>query len=200
MFLYGASGHSKVVIEVVRSGKEQFVEALYDDNPGCDELLGVKVVSDKTVFESKSEWLIAIGNNRIRKKINDKLKLNYVYLVHSNATLSPSSKLGKGSVVMAGAVINANALVGKHCIVNTGAVIEHDCIVGDYVHVSPGAALAGNVEVGEGTHIGIGAVAIQGVKIGRWATIGAGAVIIRDVPDFAVVVGNPGKIIKYNRF
>jgi len=58
--------------------------------------------------------------------------------------------------------------------------------------------LAGNVEVGEGTHVGIGASVIQGVKIGKWATIGAGAVVIKDVPDFAVVVGSPARIIKYN--
>ena len=57
--------------------------------------------------------------------------------------------------------------------------------------------MAGNVQVGEGTQIGIGASVIQGVKIGKWAMIGAGSVIISDVPDFAVVVGNPGKIIKY---
>ncbi len=54
------------------------------------------------------------------------------------------------------------------------------------------------MEVGEGTHVGIGACVIQGIKIGKWATIGAGAVIIKDVPDGAVVVGNPAKIIKMN--
>ena len=58
--------------------------------------------------------------------------------------------------------------------------------------------MAGNVAVGEGTQIGIGAAVIQGVTIGKWATIGAGAVIIEDVPDFAVVVGNPGRVIKMN--
>jgi len=52
--------------------------------------------------------------------------------------------------------------------------------------------------VGEGTHIGIGATVIQGIKIGKWATIGAGAVVIRDVPDYAVVVGNPARIIRHN--
>ena len=56
----------------------------------------------------------------------------------------------------------------------------------------------GNVEIGEGTHIGSGAIVIPNVVIGKWAVIGAGAVIIKDVPDYAVVVGNPGKIIKYN--
>lgn len=45
--------------------------------------------------------------------------------------------------------------------------------------------------------MGIGASIIQGITIGKWATIGAGTVIIQDVPDYAVVVGIPGKIIRY---
>ena len=53
--------------------------------------------------------------------------------------------------------------------------------------------------VGEGTQIGINATIRQGINIGKWATIGAGAVIVKDVPDYAVVVGNPGKIIRYNQ-
>ena len=62
-------------------------------------------------------------------------------------------------------------------------------------HISPNAALAGNVSVGEGTQIGIGAAVIQGIKIGKWVTVGAGAVIIKDIPDYAVVVGNPARIL-----
>ena len=54
------------------------------------------------------------------------------------------------------------------------------------------------MRVCEGANIGIGAVVIQGLTIGKWSTIGAGSVIINDVPDYAVVVGNPGKVIKYN--
>jgi acetyltransferase EpsM len=71
--------------------------------------------------------------------------------------------------------------------------------VEDFVHISPNAALAGNVKVGEGTQIGIGACVMQNIRIGKWAIIGAGAVIIRDVPDYAVVVGNPGRVIKRNQ-
>ncbi|MFC0184902.1 DapH/DapD/GlmU-related protein [Pseudarcicella hirudinis] len=69
----------------------------------------------------------------------------------------------------------------------------------DFVHISPNACICGGVSIGEGTHIGAGAIVIQGISIGRWATIGAGAVIVKNVPDYAVVVGNPGKIIKYNK-
>jgi acetyltransferase EpsM len=52
------------------------------------------------------------------------------------------------------------------------------------------------VTVREGTHVGAGAIIIPGVTVGKWAVIGAGSVIIRDVPDFATVVGNPGRVVK----
>ncbi len=68
----------------------------------------------------------------------------------------------------------------------------------DFVNVSPNASIARNVKVGEGSHIGMGSTIVQGVSVGKWAVIGAGTVILEDVPDYAVVVGVPGKIIKYN--
>lgn len=98
---------------------------------------------------------------------------------------------------MMNALINASVTIGMHCIINSGAIVEHDCKIADFVHICPGAKLAGGVEIGEGTMVGLGSNVIQGIKIGKWVTIGAGAVIIQDIPDYAVVVGNPGKIIKY---
>ena len=52
------------------------------------------------------------------------------------------------------------------------------------------------MKVGEGTHIRAGAVVIPSTKIGKWCTIGAGTVVIRDIPDYAMAVGNPVRIIK----
>ncbi len=73
-----------------------------------------------------------------------------------------------------------------------------DCVIGDFAHIAPNVSIAGNVSIGEGSQIGIGASIVQGVTIGKWAVVGAGSVILDDVPDYAVVVGVPGKIIKYN--
>ena len=69
-------------------------------------------------------------------------------------------------------------------------------MIGDFVHISPNAALAGNITVKKGAHVGLGANIIQGITIGEHAMIGAGTVVLNDVPAHAVVVGNPGKIIK----
>jgi acetyltransferase-like isoleucine patch superfamily enzyme len=53
------------------------------------------------------------------------------------------------------------------------------------------------VKIGDGTNIGLGAMVMPGVTIGRLAVIGAGAVVTRDVPDNAVVVGNPARVIRW---
>jgi sugar O-acyltransferase (sialic acid O-acetyltransferase NeuD family) len=199
MYLFGASGHGKVIIDIVRTsvGTEE-LEVVYDDKPLAPTLMGLPVyMADVAVLNScDSRWLIGVGNNRIRKQIAERIKGKFITAIHHSAVVSSTSEIGEGTVVMANAVINAEARVGTHCIINSGAVVEHDCCLEDFVHISPNAALAGGVYVGEGTHVGIGASVIQGVRIGKWCAIGAGAVIIKDVPDGATVVGNPGRIIK----
>ena len=199
MYLYGASGHCKVIIDIITASEEFKIEGIMDDNPKITALFDIPVFNTST-FDTLADksFIIAVGNNKIRKKIVEKVGDIYITAIHPRSVISPYTVIDAGTVVMAGVIVNADAVIGKHCIINTAAVIEHDCILGDYVHVSPNAALGGAVEVGEGAHIGIGATVIQGIKIGKWATIGAGTVIINDIPDYAVVVGNPGKILKYH--
>lgn len=197
MYLYGASGHAKVLIEILQ-GKGVVVEGLFDDNLNLKELNGIKVIGKfKEEQELKAPLLISIGNNSIRQKIVESLQVDFGQAIAKTAILSPTARVGEGTVVMQGAILQADVLVRSHAIINTGAKVEHDCVIGDFAHISPGAVLCGNVTIGEGTWIGAGAVVIPGVKIGKWSKIGAGAVVLRDLPDNVVAVGNPTKIIKY---
>jgi acetyltransferase-like isoleucine patch superfamily enzyme len=54
-----------------------------------------------------------------------------------------------------------------------------------------------NVEIGNDVWIGTGAIILDGVKVGNGAIIGAGAVVTKDIPDYAIAVGVPAKVIKY---
>ncbi|WP_297511861.1 acetyltransferase [Flavobacterium sp.] len=198
VLLYGASGHGKVVLDILQA-QGVSIDRICDDNPKFPHIHGISVVTTDTVdWEENYVMVFSIGNNAIRAALAQRYAGPFLTAIHPQAIVSPQSFLGEGSVVMAGSVINTDTRVGVHSIVNTGATLDHDCVIGDFVHISPGVSLAGNVTIGTGTHVGIGACVIQGVTIGQWCTIGAGAVILRDVPDYAVVVGNPGKIIKYN--
>jgi sugar O-acyltransferase (sialic acid O-acetyltransferase NeuD family) len=191
--IIGASGHAKVIIEIIESMGGS-IKAITDKNPAISRLLEYPV---NTETVSGTQMIIAVGNNSIRKKIAFELKGEFGTAIHTRANLSPRCSIHPGTVIMAGATINSDTRIGAHCIINTNASIDHDCVLGDFVHVSPNASLAGNVTVGEGSQVGIGSAVIQNVTIGKWATIGAGSVVIKDVPDYAVVVGVPGKVIKF---
>lgn len=198
--LFGASGHGKVIIDILKSCSITINEII-DDNPKTEQILEIPIIRTSNFdIDSIRNLIISIGNNKVRKEISSKLRVNYINAIHPTAIISKYSQMGFGTAVMAGVIINPNAVIGNHCIINSGSIIEHDCIIEDYAHISPGVSLAGNVTIGEGAHIGIGACIIQGVKIGKWAIIGAGAVVLSDVPDFATAVGNPIRIIKYLNF
>ncbi|RVT95398.1 chloramphenicol acetyltransferase [Rhodovarius crocodyli] len=56
---------------------------------------------------------------------------------------------------------------------------------------------AAHVTLGHDVWVGHGAIILPGRRIGTGAAIGAGAVVTKDVPDFAIVVGNPGRVLRY---
>lgn len=198
MILFGASGHAKVVIDILEK-LDIKIQFLVDANPDILTLQSYQVIHNgKYRAEDNQEIIITIGSNQTRKKIAEELNSEFGWAIHPTAVLGDDVSIGQGSVVMAGVAINSSSTVGNHGIINTSCSIDHDCVLGDYVHISPNATLCGTVSVGEGTHIGAGATVIPNISIGKWATIGAGAVVINDIPDRAVVVGNPGRIIRYN--
>ncbi|RZK77309.1 MAG: acetyltransferase [Pedobacter sp.] len=199
MNIVGASGHAKVIIEILKL-TGQPIDNIWDDNSSLIEFEGFTVKGNSEMLsKTKSHVsIIAIGNNRIRKRIAEMVGGDFEVAIHPKSSISPTAYIGKGTVIMANATVSSCVNLGKHVIINTNASVDHDCKIGDFAHISPQAGIAGGVSIGEGTHVGIGASIIQGLKIGNWATIGAGAVVLKDVPDFAVVVGNPARIIKYN--
>ena len=201
MVLYGASGHCKVIIDILK-GMNQTIDLIIDDNKIEKTFCNIPLGKLDQISE-ESKLIISIGINATRKNVVKKIEKRFLLqefaiAIHKNAVVDDTVIIGNGSVIMAGSIINADSVIGKHCIINTKASLDHDNKLQDYVHISPGATLCGDVSVGEGAHIGANSVVIQGLKIGKWCKIGAGTVVINDIPDFATVVGNPGRIIKMN--
>lgn len=193
-YLYGASGHGKVIKDILNANGVK-VETFVDDNPNVNECYGRPVLHDATGL---SPMIVSIGVNKIRKMVVEKLSdhnkdIEFATAIHPSAIVSPSAKIGEGTVVMAGAIINADAVVGKHCIINSGASVDHECVIGDYCHIAPHATLCGQVHVGEGSLVGVGSCVIPCINIGSWCTIGAGAAVTKDIENNMKAVGVPAK-------
>lgn len=203
IIVYGAGGHSKVVIDAIESAfRGNPILGIVDDN---DELHGgdysgypVLGGFDELLERKNCRVVIAIALNDTRKDLYTKvarLGCEIISIAHPSAQIARDVTIGPGSMVMALAVLNPGVTIGTGVVVNTGAIVEHDCIVHDFVHIGPGTVFAGAVEVGENSFIGIGARVLPSVQIGAGATVAAGSVVIRDVPDGATVVGVPAELV-----
>lgn len=201
IFIFGASGHAKVVIDIIERQNVYEIAFLIDDNTTLKgtEIYGYRVLGGKQeLIESNIKCgVVAIGVNHARKNVSawlTKTGFELICAVHPSAQIGRGVVIGAGSVVMAGAVINSDSFIGSGVIVNTRASIDHDCMIGDGVHIAPGVTLCGTVTVGELSFVGAGATVIPNRSIGKQVTVGAGSTVVKDVPDGVTVIGCPAKI------
>ena len=191
LFVFGAGGHAKVVIDAARrQGCE--VLAVFDDDP----TRAGKPLMDCPIIGGRAAWpawhaafpaaagIVAVGDNPARLALAGWLSAQGAVLasvVHPAAIVASSATIGAGCLLMPGAVVNAEVCIGDQVIVNSGAIVEHDCRIGDGAHLAPGSVLCGGVSVGEGTLVGAGAVILPGVAVGAGLLVKAGAVVSRNM-------------------
>lgn len=121
------------------------------------------------------------------------------------------ARIGSACNICAQTLIEGNVVIGDRVTVKPGVQIWDGSRIGDDVFLGPNATLSNDlyprskqypkkffgVNIKKGASIGANATLLPGVTIGEYALVGAGAVVTKDVPDRAVVIGNPAKIIRY---
>jgi UDP-2-acetamido-3-amino-2,3-dideoxy-glucuronate N-acetyltransferase len=130
--------------------------------------------------------------------------------IREDAVLGPSCVIGAGVYVGAGVRLGRNCKVQNNALLYEGVQLEDGVFVGpqvcftnDYLPRAVNSDLTlksaddwhvGTTRVLEGASVGAQSVVITGVTIGRWALVGAGSVVTRDVPDHALVYGQPARL------
>lgn len=197
MLIFGAGGHSKVIIDAALASGIN-IEGVFDDYSD-KPILGIPNLGayDSQTYQQE-KIIVGIGNNEHRKEIvMNRIKHSYYdSLIQRGSFISEHSQIGRGTVVFATSVVQTNSKIGKHVILNTGSQVDHDCTIGDFCHIAPAAVICGGVIIEEGAFIGAGATIIPGVRIGKWSKIGAGAVVINNISAHSVVAGVPAKPIR----
>jgi acetyltransferase EpsM len=199
VIVYGAGGHGKAVIDLLRAAGGYTLIGILDDGrqPG-DKVLGVPVLGGENALAALQAAGCKLALNAVggigamssRIRVFERLQaagFEFPTLVHPSAVVEPSAMLAAGVQVFPHAYIGSDAQIGVGAIINTGAIVSHDCVLADYANLAPGSILAGAVEVGTGTLIGMGVTVNLNVKIGAGARIGNSATVKADLPAQGVV-------------
>ncbi len=136
--------------------------------------------------------------------IGEGVKIWHFSHIMPGCTIGDNCNLGQNVVVSPGVVLGKNVKVQNNVSIYTGVVCEDDVFLGPSMVftnvINPRSAIARKNEyrqtiVKKGASIGANATIVCGNNIGEYAFIGAGAVVTKEVPAFALVVGNPSKQI-----
>jgi UDP-2-acetamido-3-amino-2,3-dideoxy-glucuronate N-acetyltransferase len=137
-------------------------------------------------------------------EIGDGTKIWHFCHVMKGAKIGRNCNIGQNVVISPSVVLGNNVKIQNNVSVYTGVELEDDVFCGPSMVftnvVNPRSHVSRKDEyrrtlVRRGASIGANATIVCGHTIGRYAFIGAGAVVTRDVPDFALVLGNPGRIL-----
>lgn len=120
----------------------------------------------------------------------------FVKMEHSGTV-----KIGDKVVIKAFCTIDRGTVndteIGEGTQIDHGTHIAHNAKLGKYNSLAAHCIIEGSCEIGSFNTFGAGVVMQRKTKIGSYCIIGSGAVITKDIPDNVVVVGNPGRIIRF---
>lgn len=127
------------------------------------------------------------------------------------AVILEGAQIGRDCNICAHTLIEGDVVIGNNVTVKSGVYLWNGLRVADNVFIGPNATFTNDPfprsqqhrdrwtgpTICEGASIGANATLLPGITVGKGAMVGAGAVVTADVPDHALVVGNPARVVKY---
>ncbi len=205
--IYGSGRGAYTIFENINLGNEYHVACFLDDDASkVGQKEGLPVIHSRAlgVDERLSNLCVALGvsdsdaRRRVTNRCNE-LGIDLINIVHPQAWVAPSVKMGTGNHIKAGAVIDTRSEICDGCIIDNNTIIPHDNLIESFCHLAPGVILGSGIVIGESTIVGIGASVATGVKIGANCIVGVGSAVTKNIPNGSVVEGVPARVVGHRR-
>lgn len=209
IYLLGAANPEtiRMIRAVERSAPQVCFAGFLDNDPnkkntdfhGYPVLGGLELVASLAGQDVGFVNLIT-GSTRVRHETTRQILAaggRLTNFIHPGIDLT-MTRLGVGLYLQEAVVLQAEVEVGDNTSIHMAGIVGHESKIGHSVFIAHAVSVSGACSIGDGSFIGTNATILPRTKIGKWVTVGAGAVVTKDVPDLAVVVGNPARIIKFN--
>ncbi len=142
IYLCGAGGHGKVMIEMIKLSSYNLV-GIFDDQTKMGSLVkGVPIIGKindiNDICKEGANIVIAIGNGIVRSELFKTLKINKFKLpsiVHPSSIVSEGALISEGVAILPGAIIANGTIISNGCIINSNVCVDHDCIIGEFSHL-----------------------------------------------------------------
>ena len=195
LIIYGAGGHTKTVIALLRTLDRWDLVGIIDDGvPKGTIDCGLSVLGNASILQKMFDEGVhsvvnavgGIGNYLIRWSIFERLiqiGFSFPTIIHPSAVVEADTDIADGVQILAQSYVSSESSIGFGTLINAGVILSHDEHIGRCVNLSPGALLAGAVTVDDFAQIGMGATINLEIHIGKKARIGNGATVKADVPE-----------------
>ena len=206
--IYGASGlgaEYESLATIINERESRWEDIVFiDDTPDkvgttlCDHMvMNFEQALEKYGVEG-IEFIVSIGEPAVREIVFKKISergVQITNMIHPDIPINKTFTCGKGILIHGGNCTPPYGNFGNNILIQGSAIMGHHLTLGDNVIISSLAFVPGNVTIGKNTYVGPSCCLRNGLTIGENVIIGMGAVVTKDVPDNAVVYGNPAKII-----
>jgi len=204
LIVIGSGGHARSVIDAAMLSSQLNISGVLDidfEEDTEEKILGVPVLGGmgflKKISPEKTAIFLAVGDNKIRKKISQIVEghgFKSVNIVHPQACVSKEALFGNGNFVGAFANVGPGVKVGNYCILNTSSNLEHEVTVGNFCQFGPGAMVCGRSSISDNVFVGAGGIVIDKISIPDEVVIGAGAVVTKNITNpNSTYIGTPAR-------
>lgn len=213
VLVLGGGGISLIAASIVNERPDLEMVGYLNDWVDTGEYIGSKKkhkvvgeINEVNKFLEEDEnlyvYIAFAGFTNPRKSLEQIHSLNipedrFINLIHPMTSI-PEDYCEVGHDILAApfSQVSPEVTLSNHSVLLGHAFVGHNTVIGEFSHIAANAVVGANIKMGKGVHVGTNSVIRERITIGDFSIIGSGAVVLNDVPENAIVVGNPARILK----